>query len=318
MRASMLIVILAWTGCQSETQQATHEWTLIVRPGSGAFESAWQRDRWPMGAQPIAGPSGELWMVGVSTVWESSDGLHWEIAGQIPGPARLGSHSVYHEGRLWVLGGQTGQTFVSDAWCSTDGRHWTRRSDPPWCGRRGPALVSFDGWLWLFGGTNANQLNDVWRTRDGDDWEQVMAQGPWPAESQPVAMVFRDSIWALTGSSWNARDASVWVSADGEHWERAVDSSPWGPRVFVGALAFDDRLWILGGVHPDGRRLNDVWTSRDGYEWRQIAAAAPWTRRAGNRVVVYRGGLWLFGGKGEQEDGRSGYASDIWRLDRHP
>jgi N-acetylneuraminic acid mutarotase len=130
--------------------------------------------------------------------------------------------------------------------------------------------------------------------------------------------VFRDSVWAFGGSSWSARDAHVWVSADGERWERVVSSAPWGPRVYVGALTFDDQLWILGGVHPDGRRLNDVWSSRTGHEWRQVAAAAPWTRRAGNRAVVYRTALWLFGGKGEEENGQSGYASDIWRLHRNP
>jgi hypothetical protein len=88
--------------------------------------------------------------------------------------------------------------------------------------------------------------------------------------------------------------------------------------VYAGALGFDNQLWILGGVRPDGWRLNDVWSSRDGREWHQVTVAAPWTRRAGNRSVVYRGALWLFGGKGKEQDGESGYASDVWRLDREP
>jgi len=68
MRAVTVVAMLATAACQSAAQQVAHQWTLVVPSGGGAFEDAWQPNRWPMGTHPIAGPSGQLWMVGIRTV----------------------------------------------------------------------------------------------------------------------------------------------------------------------------------------------------------------------------------------------------------
>ena len=53
---------------------------------------------------------------------------------------------------------------------------------------------------------------------------------------------------------------------------------------------------------------------RYGADWTLATAHAPWTPRAAEHCVVFRGKLWLFGGKGIEEDGRGGYASDVWCM----
>jgi hypothetical protein len=304
-------VSLLLFGASADAQHSP-EWVRVVPPGRGAFEEAWQSDRWPMGAQPLVDADGRLHMIGIHANWHSSDGFAWQRTGALPEAGILGRSTLLHNGRLWLVGGQLGDTFRAGVWSSPDGSAWSRHADAPWSGRRGAALVSFRGWLWLSGGRDSAAVGDIWRSRNGDVWRRVTAQGPWPAEAQPILVVHHDSLWAFGGTAWNSTTAALWVSADGERWRQVRRNAPWGPRVYPGILAFDDRLWILAGVHPDGTRHHDVWSSRDGRTWHQHTA--PWSRRAGNRAVVYQGALWLFGGKGEEQDGESGYASDVWRT----
>ncbi len=58
-----------------------------------------------------------------------------------------------------------------------------RLSTPPWCGRRKPTIVRHGNHLVLLGGFSLENmatpinLNDVWRTSDGETWEQLAESG---------------------------------------------------------------------------------------------------------------------------------------------
>ena len=314
MRIVLALILLAGSVARQEAAAQPTDWNQVLPTGHGAFEDVWRPGSWPMGAAPVAAGDSSIWMVGIRSLWESRDGLEWRFVGPLPEDDRAGASAHLHGERLYILGGQAGPLFTTDVASTSDGTSWTRHPMPGWGARRGAALASFRGSLFLFGGENTAPLGDVWRTKDGSSWERVTDRAPWPTEWQVVPVVFRDSLWAFAGVSWNATSAGLWVSSNGTAWERVLDRAPWGSRVFPGILAFEDHLWVLGGVTPAGERLGDVWRSADGRDWQLVTPSAPWTRRAGNRAVVYRDALWLFGGKGKEEDGESGYAGDIWRL----
>jgi len=125
-------------------------------------------------------------------------------------------------------------------------------------------------------------------------------------------------VWSVFLITTVARIAAA--QQDALRWTRIL---PPGRGAFEDAWRTD--RWPMGAhpfARPDGSLLmvgiSTVWQSPDGLRWDRATAAAPWTRRAGNRSVVFRGALWLFGGKGKEEDGESGYASDVWRLHREP
>lgn len=139
-------------------------------------------------------------------VWSSHDsGETWEeltpSAGWGP---RAGLSAVMHGEALIVLGGSLNddastvpggppaRIYYNDVWSSEDaGRTWTRLvENAPWTARAGAVLESKDGWLYLLGGEDGftctdptkpcpPYFNDVWRSRDGAEWELVTANAGW-------------------------------------------------------------------------------------------------------------------------------------------
>jgi len=301
--------------CAQPAQDDSAGWVRVIPPGLGAFEETWESGTWPLGVQPVPGPEGELWMIGARQAWRSADGHTWRSTGPVPWRPRYGAAAVTFAGRMWSLGGQIGAGHTNEVWSSPDGDAWEGQS-APWAPRRNARAIVFRDQLWILGGAGSTRLADVWRTSDGRTWTRVLAAAPWSARVVSGAVVHRDSLWVIGGGPWDAVTSDVWVSGDGETWFEAQPDAPWGPRVYPGVVAFDGFLWVIAGVRPDGPRLNDVWSSYNGRTWTLIDDPAPWSRRAGERAVVFRDALWLFGGKGDEEDGRSGYASDVWRLDR--
>ena len=159
---------------------------------------------------------------------------------------------------------------------------------------------------------------DIWTTRDGVNWEQVIPKEPyWSARGMIGGnAVFKDRMWILGGGTFDTVDTpsrkyhnDVWSSPDGVNWERNLEKAPWVPRQFHDVATFDGRLWVLEGFGPEKKpaNRNDVWHSSDGVNWYPLPKT-PWNVRHAAGVVVHDNALWMISGNNMQ--------SDVWKLVR--
>jgi hypothetical protein len=273
-----------------------------------------------------------------SEVWSSSDGADWQL--ENPAAAWEPRHCagyVVHNGRMWIVGGDTSQRhFQNDVWSSADGVHWELATDfAPWAPRVLHYTVAFQGKIWVIGGqtllkhvpdAHEDYFNDVWCSEDGKSWERVIEHAPWaPRGMIGGSAVFQDRIWLLGGGTFENPQQpfrilynEVWSSADGIEWQQHNRHVPWLNRQFHEVAVFDDKLWVLegwrlnynkwpDGMGPDSGNLNDVWFSADGEEWHEVPDT-PWPPRHAASMFVYGDALWMVAGNNMQPD--------VWKLTR--
>ena len=196
---------------------------------------------------------------------------------------------------------------------------WTLITESaPWPPRDSPGAVVFQNRMWILGGFQLaesggfRRLNDVWRSPDGVNWEQVAVDAPWAARNLAGCAAFRDRIWLLGGFDGRRTFADVWSTPDGRNWDRVTADAPWGARGAFGCAVFHDRIWVIGGVNWEGEEhYRDVWSSVDGVEWEQVTDVPGWEPRGMHATVVFDAGLWILGG-GIYHDRRRNH-SDAWR-----
>ncbi|MBS0263848.1 MAG: hypothetical protein JSS02_18060, partial [Planctomycetes bacterium] len=141
-----------------------------------------------------------LWIVGgdvnqkhyQNDVWSSPNGRDWTWVNRdrpVPWGPRALHYTVVHQGKIWVIGGQTmpafspsDEVFYRDVWTSTDGRDWQKVEvqEPAWPqrGMIGGSAV-FQDRIWLLGGGTYDTpqipsrqfFNDVWSSADGRSWK---------------------------------------------------------------------------------------------------------------------------------------------------
>lgn len=228
-----------------------------------------------------------LWIIGGDVnqghyhndVWSSADGKEWQlVTDKLPWGPRALHYTVVHDGKIWVMGGQTMPGFA--------------KSDEV-----------------IYG--------DVWNSEDGVRWNKVEPKGPrWsPRGVICGSAVFKGRIWLLGGGvyvtpkrDWGLQN-DVWSSADGAQWTRHTAAAPWLPRIYHVVAGFDERLWVLQGrVHtPAPRDIADAWHSADGVNWTEVPKA-PWTGRHASSVFVHDNALWMVAGNSME--------NDVWRLRR--
>lgn len=183
---------------------------------------------------------GRIWVIGglagdwsgeeVNDVWSSADGVHWRKEGAAPFPPRNGHAAAVLDDRLYVLAGwgKTGDKKgnLNDVWSTRDGRRWERATArAPWALRNHQSVAVYDGRLWVLGGWGTigpqeGNLNDVWSTRNGKDWQAATAQAPWLPRNGHTSAVFDGKLWILGGWSQHTGGTSVndlwWAGAPTE------------------------------------------------------------------------------------------------------
>jgi hypothetical protein len=272
-------------------------------------------------------------------VWSSADGRAWRLEKPNtfldetfdPQSDWEGRHTAGYavlQNKMWIIGGDVNQGhYQHDVWNSPDGRTWTlvNPDQPvPWGPRALHYTVAFRDRLWVIGGqtmpgfapSEEKFYRDVWTSRDGKDWEQVLPEDPAWAPRGMIGgqAVFRDRIWLLGGGTYDTPSTptrnffnDVWSSADGRHWELHTESAPWTARQYHEVAVFDDRLWVLEGYAESNR--NDVWHSADGITWHEVPNT-PWKPRHAASVFVHDNALWMVAGNNME--------SDVWRLVKDP
>ncbi|MGD7706655.1 Kelch repeat-containing protein [Microlunatus sp. Y2014] len=272
---------------------------------------------------------GRLWVLGGwhaadepngRDVWSSADGRDWElITEQAPWEYSDLPVSVTFDKRLWMMGGRRlpGAANTNQVWASADGRDWELITPAAgWSPRVGAAHAVFDDRVWVLGGTEnfyddseANLRNDVWASADGESWELVCADAPWPARAHAQAVSFAGRLWLLGGGTVQPRSAhnDVWSTADGVHWQRHADAG-WAPRMWAGVAVDDDRIWVSGGHSQQCGNHGDVWSSPDGDTWTELVTESVWSPRHEHSLLSHDGALWVLGGYADVLSG------EVWRL----
>ncbi len=294
-------------------------------------------------------------------VWESRDlGKTWMrvAAGPVANPqdpdsiwpARGYFQAVTKGNAIFVLGGQDfsvapnpdfpnncppapvpcppfipNSTFFNDVWRSTDGKNWEQlTASAPWEGRAGLSAIEFKGWIYILGGGKGDDVaiggigrqlfNDVWRSRDGRNWELVTDDAPWAARAGAAVVEKNGNIYLLGGEDGFLCEFGmgglecpyfndVWRSSDGASWELVTASAGWSPRPGHQCQVLFDTIICFGGfgfpvgdptvpAHP-----SDVWVSRDGQNWEQVSDA-PWNASSSADVKYDFDSLVVKGGPG--------------------
>ena len=84
----------------------------------------------------------------------------------------------------------------------------------PWSPRDKAGVVVFNDELYLLGGQGTA---DVWRSSNGRDWTQLVAEADWSPRHDFARLVYSGRLWVFGG--WTDRSTNalndVWYSDDG-------------------------------------------------------------------------------------------------------
>lgn len=311
------------------TDKAAYQWTCVTehaafaaRDGAGALtfnDRMWLLGGWNPGDK-VHFPK-----ICNSEVWSSTDGAEWTLELlQAPWEGRHTAGYVLHQDRMWIVGGDCNQGhYQFDVWNSADGVHWELINDAvPWGPRAVHHTIVFDGYIWILGGQTMPAFapapeifyRDIWRSRDGINWEQL-PEPAWPRRGMiGGSAVHNGRIWLLGGGTYDTPERpvrkyfnDVWSTADGIHWELHNDNPPWAARQYHDVAVWDGKLWVMEGWNRDGGNRNDVWYSADGVNWHTVPET-PWPPRHAASVFVYQDALWMVAG--------NNMTPDVWKLTR--
>lgn len=190
-----------------------------------------------------------------------------------------------------------------------------------WAGRTGAGYVYADGYMYMSGGLIANnpnvRLKDVWRSKDGIEWEQMTDSAGWD-DRDNHAMAYHDNkLWVIGGFGSGAylyQQNDVWSSSDnGATWTREVENASWSKRCWFDIVKFNDEYYIICGAFVTGppthfESRDDIWKSSDLVNWSLVVDPAPFTKRYDYRAIVFDGKMWVIGGA----DYTSGVLNDVW------
>ena len=296
-----------------ESRDNGSTWELTAAgPGAGGSDALWPArgyfqavtkggTMYVMGGQnlPASCPPGPpLCSEFFNDVWASRDGSNWvQKTASAPWTGRAGLSAIVFKGWIYVLGGSSGddvaigglgRVLFNDVWRSRDGASWEQvTDDAPWAPRAGAAVVEKNGYIYLLGGEDGflcdfgpggldcPYFNDVWRTKDGADWELVTAAADWTARPGHQCQVLQDTIVCFGGFGFPVGDPTVpahprdvWTSRDGAVWQQVSDS-PWNADGSEDVKYDFDSLVVKGG--PGGLRPSILTFGGD----REASFAAP-------------------------------------------
>lgn len=227
----------------------------------------------------------KLWIFGgyipevIGDVWCSEDGINWTRKPDLPNPGGINIPVEYvFDNAMWIFGEGRPQKLLK----SEDGENWTVACEETPMGKRYAASgCVFDGYMWYVGGsTSNNQLkNDVWRSKDGANWECVTEHAQWTPRQSFGGLVAHDGyMWLLGGGKTSyhpfAATSDIWRTKDGKNWECVNEAAPWEGRIWYDAAVFQNRMWLIGGYQcePSSRNMSDAWYSYDGITWYEFKA----------------------------------------------
>ncbi len=242
-----------------------------------------------------------------SDVWESEDGVNWQLLNSSPPYSHYSSFVVFNR-KIWA--------FSERSYYSDDGKEWKEvtTSIPMEVHNR---VTVFKNRLWY----QKNRL--IMSSSDGLTWRIETEQAPWQEREEVKMIVFKAKLYLLGGSvNYNTGNDfyynDIWVSSDGRKWKEIVKNAEWPGRYWFSLEVFDNKLWLFGGwdYHQQNNgefgNLNDIWVSSDGKSWENLKFKVIWPSRHAVFTWTDKNGLWMSSGYGH--GGITRLYNDVWIL----
>lgn len=277
---------------------------------------------------------GELYLLGgwaygptSSEVWKTSDLEHWKLLTTAPWPGRHGSGWLVHDDRLWVIGGDLND----DVWSSPDGITWTQTiTHAPFGRRYTPNAASLGGYIVVYAGQYWTPIDwcsgrsdcaavgrrDVWRSRDGVNWEQGTPEAPWMGRGLiHGSIVHGGEIYLVGGglkvvppdgeySETSAEFTDIWSSADGISWRKRLDKFSFTPRTHFSALSTPAGCYVSdGSVGTQVNLSNDLFFAPDCINYAPVPDTPPLQRRHASSLAYWNGSIVILGGPSNFQPG---------------
>lgn len=283
---------------------------------------------------------GDLYLIGgwvygpvSNETWRTSDLEHWDFLGNGPWPGRHGSGWLVHDNRLWVIGGDLND----DVWSSPDGVNWTQSiAHAPFGRRYTPNAASINGYIvvyagqywesidWCSGRTDCIAVGrrDVWRSRDGVNWEQATPGAPWEGRGLIHGSIVHDGEIYLVGgglkvvppgeqySETSAEFTDIWSSADGINWRKRLDKFTFAPRTHFSVLSTPAGCYVSdGSVGTQVNLSNDLFFAADCINYAPVPDAPPLQRRHASSLAYWNGSIVILGGPSNYQPGTT-----VWQY----
>lgn len=170
---------------------------------------------------------GHMWIIGgfeKSETWASDkiiasgDGVLWFPINSTPAFGNRAYHTaLVHNNLLWLIGGVGASmlgpdtTGNAEVWYSDNGQDWVLATqDASFPARFGHTAVSAGDYIYIIGGSNPNEnhhhLNDIWRSHNGTDWEEMMVTAPPHKRLGHTSLFFNNRVWALDGAQFTFKE----------------------------------------------------------------------------------------------------------------
>jgi len=160
-----------------------------------------------------------------SDVWSSDDGVSWTMEKpylQFPARGLVHGYAVLEDELYIYSGGSKGTVILSetletlseynDVWKTSDGLNWVRITNTPgWPPRTHSSITVYQKKLYLLAGSIRSQAqdnlsNEVWKSTDGSNWEQVRHSFFSPRHAAS-AVEFKGKLFLVAGFLLN----DIWV-----------------------------------------------------------------------------------------------------------
>ena len=192
----------------------------------------------------------------------------------------------------------------------------TKATNEPFPKRNSHSSVVLDGALYVIGGIDGkNNLNDVWKSKDGGvSWEQVAKEQRFPVRRLHSSVVLGGAIYVIGGRQNGAnRLNDVWKSEDGGvSWEQVTANTGFSKRSGHSSVVRYGAMYVIGGYTEYGESLSEVWKSENGgVSWKQIATGQ-FQGRHSHSSVVRDGDIYIIGGRNSRS---SIYFDEVWKSE---
>jgi hypothetical protein len=308
---------------------------------AGQWRSFPNTDAWrPRDGAGLLHFKGDLYLLGgwlygptSSEVWKTADLVHWELVTVAPWPGRHGAAWVVHDNRLWVIGGDLND----DVWSSHDGLNWTQEAEhAPFGERYTPNAASIDGYIVVYAGQHWEPVHwcitrpdcvavgrrDVWRSRDGRQWELVNANAPWAGRGLIHGTAVHDGRIFLIGgglkvtppgeryAETSAEFGDIWSSPDGAQWTREIEHFSFLPRTHFSVISTPIGCFVSdGSVGRQANLSNDLFHAPDCVNFAPVPELPPLQNRHASSLAYFNGSLVILGGPGDYSPG-----TQVWQY----
>lgn len=190
------------------------------------------------------------------------------------------------------------------------------QKEAPFDKREGHSSVAYDHKMWVIGGYEGfggNSRNDIWHSKDGVSWAQVLVSKHFSPRTSHTTTVFKNKLWVIGGNEIPNRKNDVWQSSDGNFWQEVTNKAGFSERSSHTAFAFDHRLWVIGGLDQNKNPKNDVWYSKNGIDWILATPNAAFSPRFEHTSFIYDDKIWVIGGRESIDpSNKLDVKNDVW------